>query len=254
MHYGLIKMNNLDNIWNYSEDTTLDNYTVIFPCVAVGNVAQLACDLLISSLKMTKIASVYSKALIPVVGYDPYDLNSSNLSCSCEMYKSDDKKLIVFQIRAPIVIKYASEFLEEVITKLKEKNIGDMIILTSSFAYEKKHISTSPFRYVSNESCPYNSTVKTLDCLVHESDSDLKIHGGGFASLLYRIASQKLLPCLIFFKYCSEGNNIPDAYEMVEYISKLLPIIFDKKDCMLQFVQPPSWKLLFGKPPPSDIY
>lgn len=242
-------------IWNFVEDDNLSGFTFIIPSVAVGNVGQLACDLLISSLDMVKIASVYSPALIPIVGYDPYDLNSPKLSSCCEVYKCAARNLIVLQLRAPLVYKFARTFLLEVVKKFKAKNVKDIVILSSSFAHEKKHISTSPFRYVASELSTLKNKAKTLNWLEHETpEAGLRIFGGGFASLLFEICTENSLPCLLLYKYCSEGNNIPDAYEMVYYISSILPLFSEKSDLTSQLIQPVSWKLLFGRPPPIDIY
>lgn len=240
-------------IWKFI-DEGLDDYTLLVPSVAVGNVSQLACDLLISSLNMVKIGSVYTTAQIPVIGYDPYNLKSENLSTSCEIYKSDTKKICILQIRSPLIYKYAKQFLEEVIETFNEKKIKDVIILTSSYAHEKKHILTSSFRYVVSEGNPYMEKMKIEDIEKYENDGDLNILGGGFASLLYKICLEKSLSCLILFKYCSEGDNIPDAYDMVSKLIKVLPLFSENKDLFSQLVQPVSWTLLFGRPPPQDIY
>lgn len=243
----------MSTIWKFI-DEGLDDYTLLVPSVAVGNVSQLACDLLISSLNMVKIGSVYTTAQIPVIGYDPYNLKSENLSTSCEIYKSDTKKICILQIRSPLIYKYAKQFLEEVIETFNEKKIKDVIILTSSYAHEKKHILTSSFRYVVSEGNPYTEKMKIEDIEKYENDGDLKILGGGFASLLYKICLEKSLLCLILFKYCSEGDNIPDAYDMVSKLIKVLPLFSENKDLFSQLVQPVSWTLLFGRPPPQDIY
>lgn len=243
------------NIWNFKEDGDLSGYTLIVPSVAVGNVGQLACDLLISSLDMVKIASVYSPALIPVIGYDPYDLNSSKLASSCEIFKCAARNLVVLQMRAPLIYKHARLFLEDLAKKFKERNIKDIVILTSSFAHEKKHISTSPFRYLATDSSSFKSKVKTFNWVEHEAhDTELRIYGGGFASMFYEICGENSLPCLLLYKYCSEGNNIPDAYDMIQYLANLLPLFSEKSDLVSQLIQPVSWKLLFGRPPPKDIY
>lgn len=240
-------------IWKFI-DEGLDDYTLLVPSVAVGNVSQLACDLLISSLNMVKIGSVYTTAQIPVIGYDPYNLKSENLTTSCEIYKSDTKKICILQIRSPLIYKYAKQFLEEVIETFNEKKIKDVIILTSSYAHEKKHILTSSFRYVVSEGNSYMEKMKIEDIEKYENDGDLKILGGGFASLLYKICLEKSLSCLILFKYCSEGDNIPDAYDMVSKLIKVLPLFSENKDLFSQLIQPVSWTLLFGRPPPQDIY
>ncbi|XP_045778888.1 proteasome assembly chaperone 2 [Maniola jurtina] len=246
---------NETNMWKFIDDISFEEYTLIVPSVAVGNVGQLSCDLLISSLKMVKIASIYSPAVIPVIGYDPYDLESSSLSTACEVYRSDSRKILVLQLRAPLVHKYADSFLKNVVSTFKEKQIKDILILTSSFAHEKKHILSSPFRFVASEGNPHAENIIKANLVEHEENTgELKIFGGGFASLLYKICLDNGLPCLILYKYCSEGDNIPNAYDMVNNLTKLIPLFSDNKDLFSQLKQPVSWTLLFGRPPPQDIY
>ncbi|KAM3961127.1 proteasome assembly chaperone 2 [Aphomia sociella] len=245
----------LTNNWLFFDNSDLSEFTLIIPSVAVGNVGQLACDLLISSLNMTRIASVYSPALIPILGYDPYNLNSNTLSSSCDIYMCNKRNVIILQLRAPLVCRKARAFLEEVVKKFKEKNIKDIIILTSSFAHENKNISTSPFRFVASESCPYIKKIQNMNWIEHKNaETSLKIYGGGFTSLLYDICEENSMPCLVLYKYCSEGDNIPDAYDMISHLSNVINLFSEKSDLMSLMVQPVSWKLLFGRPPPRDIY
>lgn len=238
----------------YLKEFSLKDYVVIIPSVAVGNVAQLSCDLLISSLQMEKIATIWTPAVMPVLGYDPYDLFSGIISTSCELYASSSKKIAILQLRAPLVYKYAKQFLEDIIGHLKERSVKEVIILTSSFAHEKKYVMSSPFRYVANEHYSSKDQVQELQWLEHESTGpELKIYGGGFAPMLYDICSTEM-PCLILYKYSSEGDNIQDAYEMVLHLSKVIPLFNLDKAIEAQLTQPVSWKLLFGRPPPVDIY
>ncbi|XP_068619767.1 proteasome assembly chaperone 2 [Battus philenor] len=244
-----------NNHWKFFDESDLSGCTLIIPSVAVGNVGQLACDLLISSLQMKKIATVYSPALIPVLGYDPYDLNSSCLSSSCEVYHCKLRKIVVVQIRAPLVYKYAQGFLKKFVEKFVEKKIKNVVLLTSSYAHEKKHISTSPFRYVSTEPKLYADEINRLKLVEHEQDEGrLKIFGGGFASMFFEISKEHLLPCFILYKFCSEGDNIPDAYDMIYNLNKILSLFNQNIDFLSQLIQPVSWKLLFGRPPPINIY
>ena len=55
--------------------------TVYFqPCVSVGNVGQLAVDLLISTLELEKVGRLHSECVLPVVGNDPFSEKSNNCS------------------------------------------------------------------------------------------------------------------------------------------------------------------------------
>ncbi|XP_075984858.1 proteasome assembly chaperone 2 [Anticarsia gemmatalis] len=241
------------NHWKYLHECDLSGYTLVIPSVAVGNVGQLASDLVVSSLSMTKIALVYSPALIPMAGYDPYKLGSTTIAGCCELYLCESRKIVILLLRAPLVYKYAKQFLTEVVEKFKAESIKDIVILTSSFAHEKRHIMTSPFRYVTNDLCPYISKLKTLDWVEHEpKEETLKIIGGGFAALLYEIIKEKSVPCLVIYKFASEGDNIPDAYEMVHYLNTVVPLFDD--DLYSKLIHPPSWNLMYGSPPPRDIY
>ena len=50
------------------------------PVVSVGNVAQLALDLIISTLDMERFGYLYHEALVPVVGNDPFE-DTNKMSC-----------------------------------------------------------------------------------------------------------------------------------------------------------------------------
>jgi len=55
--------------------------------VSVGNVGQLAIDLVISTLNMTKVGYFYTDCLVPMVGNNPYataEENSMELSINAE--------------------------------------------------------------------------------------------------------------------------------------------------------------------------
>lgn len=44
---------------SWEKNISLTGYTVIIPSVCVGNVAQLTVDLIISSLELKKVASIW---------------------------------------------------------------------------------------------------------------------------------------------------------------------------------------------------
>uniref|UniRef100_A0A2I3FQW1 Uncharacterized protein n=1 Tax=Nomascus leucogenys TaxID=61853 RepID=A0A2I3FQW1_NOMLE len=70
----------------------LAGFTFLMPAVSVGNVGQLATDLIISTLNMSKI-----------VGNNPYataEGNSTKLSINAEVYSLPSRKLVAFQLRS----------------------------------------------------------------------------------------------------------------------------------------------------------
>lgn len=66
-------------------DTDWSEYTFVFASVSVGNIGQLAVDLLISSLSNTqKCGYLISNLVQPIVGHNAFIQNSSDISLSCE--------------------------------------------------------------------------------------------------------------------------------------------------------------------------
>ena len=43
------------------------------PCISVGNVGQLAVDLLINSLRLGRVGYLHDPSLLPLVGNDAFD-------------------------------------------------------------------------------------------------------------------------------------------------------------------------------------
>jgi hypothetical protein len=82
-----------ENFVKWSENKW-SNCTFMFPCVSVGNIGQLAIDLLIASVSDVKKAGqlINNRLVQPIVGYDPYNECSNDLSVSIErefLSKSD---------------------------------------------------------------------------------------------------------------------------------------------------------------------
>lgn len=103
------------------EDINLENYTLILPSVAVGNVGQLSVDLLILNLNLRKIGQFSSTAFIPIVGANAYDEHSNELVTAIDIYAGVKERLIVIQIRSPYVNALTQFFneLEQFIVKRK---------------------------------------------------------------------------------------------------------------------------------------
>lgn len=76
MENKFIKINT-ENDWS--------EYTFVFASVSVGNIGQLAVDLLISSLSNTQKCGYFISNLVqPIVGHNAFVQNSSDISLSCE--------------------------------------------------------------------------------------------------------------------------------------------------------------------------
>lgn len=74
-----------DKFVKLNANANWSEYTFIFASVSVGNIGQLATDLLISTFPNTNKAGYLISSLIqPIMGYDAYVQKSQELSLSCE--------------------------------------------------------------------------------------------------------------------------------------------------------------------------
>lgn len=225
------------------------------PSIGVGNVAQLTVDLLISTLQMDKVATVWHPSIVPIIGPKAFQHDTTKITTSCELYASTEKRLAAFQIRSPLVAATMMEFFNELIDYLKSKKIAKLILLTSSYAYEQHFIGTNPFAVVVNDAFKIapaeKGAVERMEWKEFQGDV---IHGGGYVKQLMSVASRNDIPTLTLFKYVSEGDNSMDAVTLLDELNAGFKIIERDAGGKLNIVFPISWKSLFGNPVPEQLY
>ncbi|EZA54950.1 hypothetical protein DMN91_009442 [Ooceraea biroi] len=245
-----------------TQDVNLENYTLILPSVAVGNVGQLSVDLLISNLNLQKIGQIFSTAFVPIVGANAYNEHSNELVTAIDIYAGTEKRIVVVQIRSPYV-RGLAEFFKELAQFVAEKKIAKVIILASSYDHEKKEVQPQhlKLRYIASPTVRTESgkLFDDLSWIPHKpkimpdtnAEGTLQIPGGGFAKSIFTFLSNANVPCAVLFKFCSEGDNIADAVALACYLNQWINVLETSSD---NLKYPSSWKYLFGKPPPREIY
>ncbi|KAG5337429.1 PSMG2 protein, partial [Acromyrmex charruanus] len=242
-----------------TQDIDLENYTLILPSVAVGNVGQLSVDLLISNLNLPKVGQIFSTSFIPVVGANAYHEHSNELITAIDIYAGIKERIVVIQIRSPYVGELL-EFFNEITQFVTERKIAKVIILASSHDYAKKEVQPQhlKLRYVAspNLQSQTDKLFDDLNWIPHKpkdvtGEERLQIPGGGFARSIFNFLSNTDIPCAILFKFCSEGDNIEDAIALVCYLNQWICVLGTNSS---NLKYPPSWKYLFGKPPSQDMY
>uniref|UniRef100_A0A3Q2LIG7 Proteasome assembly chaperone 2 n=1 Tax=Equus caballus TaxID=9796 RepID=A0A3Q2LIG7_HORSE len=238
-------------------------YTLLMPAVSVGNVGQLAVDLIISTLNMCKIGYFYTDCLVPMVGNNPYataEENSAELSTNAEVYSLPSKKLVALQLRS-IFINYKSKpFCEKLLSWVKSSNCAKVIVLSSSHSYHRNDLQlcSTPFKYlwapsvqksVQNKSHNWEEMEKS-PCIPEINDSEFCIPEGGNTKTLCDEGRSKEIPLAVLLKFVSKGDNIPDALGLVEHLNEWLQIIKprcnDPTASALLWKIPSSWRLLSG--------
>uniref|UniRef100_F7EHY7 Proteasome assembly chaperone 2 n=1 Tax=Macaca mulatta TaxID=9544 RepID=F7EHY7_MACMU len=253
----------------------LAGFTLLMPAVSVGNVGQLAMDLIISTLSMSKIGYFYTDCLVPMVGNNPYataEGNSTELSINAEVYSLPSRKLVALQLRS-IFIKYKSKpFCEKLLSWVKSSGYARVIVLSSSHSYQRNDLQlhSTPFRYLLTPSMQRSvqNKIKSLNwqemeksrCISEIDDSEfcIRIPGGGITKTLYDESCSKEIQMVVLLKFISEGDNMPDALGLVEYLNEWLQIIKPLSDdptaSTSRWKIPSSWRLLFGSGLPPALF
>uniref|UniRef100_A0A182J3S1 Proteasome assembly chaperone 2 n=1 Tax=Anopheles atroparvus TaxID=41427 RepID=A0A182J3S1_ANOAO len=240
----------------FKREIDFTGYSFIVPSVSVGNVPQLAVDVVIENLQLEPLGQVWHPALIPIVGPAAFEHEpNGSITTSAELYASEEKKLLVLQIRAPLVGSLQRAFFAQLADFVRDRKLARVFVLSSCFSHEKFDIRTGPFRYVSNEQYGQTTDASLLEDGRWTKYTGGVIHGGGFALKLQEALTARSVPALVFFMYVSEGDNTAEGLMlalMLHAVSgqHLLPVTDDQADVR----RPKSWKHLFGSEHPRALY
>lgn len=235
-------------MFQFTDNMTLKGYTVILPSLSIGNVPQLAIDLIIESLKMKKIGFAFHAAIVPVLGAPAFSHDPSETT-SCDVFVSEEKKLLAVQIRSPITAKLLDSFLEALIKFVSSTDPKEVIVLGSCFSHERHDDAlTRKLEYVANEEFCKLYGSKLTDYIQKDA-----IKMQAFALKLYQALSNKLeVPLALLYAYVSEGDNVPDAKDLALFLNHVLNVIPATNPSQLPL--PASWTLLFGNAGPAEIF
>ncbi|XP_028317783.1 proteasome assembly chaperone 2 [Gouania willdenowi] len=249
------------------------DFTLVMPAVAVGNVGQLAVDLIVSTLHMNRVGYIHTDCLIPMAGNDPYANRQDNtveLHTPAEVYTSDEQKLAVLQIRAPILQTKSKKFRQLLVSWIRASGFSRTVVLSSSHAYQRddQQLQSTPLRYLVTPSLMKTNadTLKELGWKEMERmpafpglsnpDAEMRlcIPGGGITKGLYTDSCEQDLPLAVLLLFCSEGDNIPDAFTIVNHLNDWLHLLDEHSQKTNKWKIPTSWSLLFGSGIPPALF
>merc|ERR1712080_78061 len=222
------------------------DYQFIMPTVSVGQVGQLAIDLLLSNMgdKVRKIGVIYSDAILPVIGREQV---GKHLCMGLELYESKEHKAVILQQRAPFVKGRASSFRSTLITWIKHAVFTDILVFAGVSSHIRKdaELEGSLFRFLSsNKDLKQKLTgeYNWREYVIMKSDNsnDILVPGSGMLKTLYEDSSKEGINFCGFLMFCNPGNTIHEAVQLVEHMQKFMGTFDDnRKEKKL----PSSWNL-----------
>lgn len=188
---------------------------------------------------------IHSDSFVSILG-PPAFTTHTDLTTAGEFFISDKLKLILLQVRTPIANNHYEEFSQEIIEFVTNEGIKNIVILSSTFSYEQHFIGKNPFEYLKNEKIENNESLAAFES---STAIDKKIGGSGVALTLFEKATESGIGAIILYKYTSEGDNRPDAFELTKRVNDYL-----KKPIQGEIKEPTSWKFLFGGRVNPELY
>ncbi|CAO2815120.1 unnamed protein product [Amaranthus hypochondriacus] len=264
--------------------------TLVLPALSVGNVGQLAVDLLVASSKgAERIGYLDDPYILPCVGNDPFGpLPQGELALPLEVYDSPSNELTFVQQRSPIVKGMMVQFAQSLADFAVATGMKHVVVLSSlEFGrWQKVDMSSGmPIHYLSstnvdgtNDDCEnfgwkrlpeYNPSLRRWQYLSDVAggnsvelpfDDDVESDEDYYASLpfaaLFSCFKAKGLKVTCLLRYCSEGDNISDSFNLAEAACRILGLTPSDHDASGDggWVTPLSWKSLYGPPPDMSMF
>jgi len=248
--------------------------------VSVGNIGQLAIDVLLSnagSPEPQKIGRIFHPGIEPVVGTDPCEGNgdASRMVTSCEIFSIPEKKYVIVHFHSPVTQKQRAEFVKFFCDWIKRQQFKQVICFSSTFAADRndQQLTGVPFRFIATEKCdqslvdelkrleweklekrqfPAPAVIDNNQCEDLDQQGVLYLPGGGITMKMFEECQENGIPFLSLIMFASEGDNTPEALTMYEAASKLFA--FAKKGSTEDFKVPMTWGHFHGRSHPLEMY
>ncbi|KAH7660915.1 Proteasome assembly chaperone 2 eukaryotic protein [Dioscorea alata] len=262
--------------------------TLLLPALSIGNVGQLAIDLLISSTGARRVGYLDEPSVLPCAGNDAYGpVPVGDLALPLEAYASSSHAITLIQQRSPVVKGMMVEFAKNLTNFISISGKKHVIVLSSLSSGRKKKIDPPgdlQIYYISSsnadgtdadcqrlgwkkleeydpcqrrwvhlkhlaEGNPVNEEMLSYEDELFDDDY---YPGLPFAAI-FSCCKAKGLKVTCLLCYCSEGDNISDSIQLADAACKLLGVNPNNFHGNQQggWVMPLSWKTVYG--PPADM-
>ncbi|CAL8111668.1 unnamed protein product [Orchesella dallaii] len=263
---------------------TFVDHTLFLSAVSVGNVGQLAVDVILANAGPSvpqKIGRVFHPGLEAVVGTDPSSSNGdpSKLVTSCEIFILRDKKHVIIHFHAPVTMKLRTEFVDFLCDWIERQKFRQVVCFSSTFASDRndQQLEGVPLRFIATDKSETTlaERLKKLDWEQLErrsfpapaviegseitNDGILHLPGSGITLRMFEKCQTRGIPFLALTMFASEGDNTPEALTMFEAANKLFT--FTAKDESQERSTTPTpicipltWSHFHGRSHPIEMY
>ncbi|KAJ2807265.1 hypothetical protein H4R20_001353 [Coemansia guatemalensis] len=250
-----------------SDNVVTKGSTLVLPSVSIGNVPQLAVDLLINTLQASRVGILDSSSVMPISGPSGFDHLPTQRSVPVEVYQSGDAQWTIIQQRSPPLPKHHRIFAQEVMDFIGQGEFSKVVLLTSSDAALRAdalidgpqirslainwqdELLASRLQALSLGPLSLSAGITTSETTAQVPLDQL--HAAGISKHLLRLCQTTKIPVLSLVALANEGDNVPDAINLANATNALLELAPNAK----QWCPPRSWEWLMAPGmAPSELF
>ncbi|EGW32966.1 uncharacterized protein SPAPADRAFT_60298 [Spathaspora passalidarum NRRL Y-27907] len=239
----------------------LSSTTLIIPSISIGNIPQLAIDLLIHTFSFAKVGSLDDLYVYPFAS--PVDYSKTpvpGISRAIEVYHCPELQLTLVQQRSPILPSYTDVFVKETILPfIKAFKFARVVVLDSSDAGLVEHVHAGGIEVYTTEVL-LSKSLESLK-LSHETQElqeleaqEQQKHSNYVRSLLKAFNLPRIdknvevnVDFMVLVSFVYEGDNFYDAEKLADKLGEVLRL--KKVD---RWTRPVSWFGAYGDKPVPD--
>lgn len=236
------------------------------PIVSVGNVAQLAADLLIASLKLNRVGVFDPKHLVPVVG--AREDGTAGLTTPIELFGDQKSKIVIVQQRSPVLKSFKQQFADALLEFIRDSGVSAVVFMAGIDTMDRTDtqmltpttfiqppasppLAGGPLTFLADLPIPPYSSSPSPGAASSPWNAPF-IPGGGITHrLLSSIPDSWQIPTVCLLQYAMEGDNRSDAQLLATVVAHALGTTAD----ISTWTQPKAWAHgLFGTPHDQTLY
>jgi len=231
-----------------NQTISFQDNTLILPALTIGNVCQLAIDLLIFTTSAPRVGFIEDRYVVPVICNDVLSVGvHGKLSTSLEVYQLAEKKVTFLQQRAPVIEGRNQNFAKDLVSWIKRSLFKEVVLLVSADASYRidSQLVGPQFRYISTGAV--DDKLRSLQWVpLEESRLDVVNKQGSFALALSEECKSNNVTQISLSIFCFEGDNIPDSVAIADSVNKYLQILPSSPEGRIAWKSPPSWAFIQG--------
>jgi len=244
--------------------------TILIADVSLGNVGQLAADLIVTTLQLERVGFFDDDAVLAVVGAE----EGGKLCTSIEIYGGKEG-VFVLQQRAAVVPSQAEAFAARMSGWLASAKFSTVLVLTSLSASLRTDRQLAGENYQMTAACALrdgasSKRVAELNWEVLNEDDIQEGHAHAHAQVegpppaeavmheatavargLFNECGDANVDCTLLLAYCEEGDNVADGVQMAECVRAYMG---EKLGAVAGWKAPPSWRVMMQENAARALY